>query len=212
MDPITEQILLEAKIIDSIRKIAPTATNAVMKGNANIMKKIAKSLPSKDFKTVEKEAMKKLPGFREKYKNMQRAMARNRYAKGIENPAALIGAVAITLSSNVTPEMIAMKLSDATKNAQKLIFFPGDTKILKLILFLLMILAIYVTKGAVILPAIQYLFTGMSLLMSLLSNLLTGAAKIIEVGRDKGPEAIERIKNAMDVVMGPDVPGVEGLL
>jgi hypothetical protein len=202
MDPITEQILLEAKIIDSIRKIAPIAKNAVIKGNVNTMKRIAKSLPSKDFKTVEKEAMKKLPGFKEKYKNMQRMMIRNPDAKGIEQPAALIGAVAAVLTDNVTPELIVMKLSEAAKNAQKLIFFPGDIKLLKLILFLLAILAVYATRGAVVLPAVQYLFTGMSFLASLLAKMLGGAAKIIEVGRDRGPEAVASVKSIFNDIMG----------
>ena len=37
MDPITEEILMEAKIIDAIKKIVPTAKNAVMKGDAKTM-------------------------------------------------------------------------------------------------------------------------------------------------------------------------------
>ncbi len=211
IDPITEQVLLEAKIIDAVKKIAPIAQNAVMKGNIKVMRRIAKSLPSKSVNEIEKEAMKKLPGFKQKYKDMQRAMLRNRDAKGIEHPAALIGAIAATLTDNITPETISLKLSEATKNAQKLIFFPGDVKILKLILFLLAILLIYVTRGAVIMPALQYLFVGLSFLMALLSKLLNATAKLIEVGRERGPELVDTLKKAMDDVIGTTPPGTAGL-
>jgi hypothetical protein len=202
MDHITEEILLEARIIDSIKKIVPIAKNAILRGNVNVIKRIGSSLPNKDFKTVEREAMKKLPGFREKYKNMQRLMIRNPHAKGIENPAALVGAVAATLSDNISPELIVMKLSEATKNAQKLIFFPGDVKLLKLILFLLAILAIYATKGTIILPAVQHLFTGMSFLAALLGKMLSGAAELIKMGRDEGPEILDAVKSTMSDIMG----------
>ena len=195
MDPITEEILMEAKIIDAIKKIVPTAKNAVMKGDAKTMERISKSLPKKDVRTIEKEALKKLPGFREKYKNMQRMMIRNPNAKGIENPAALIGAVAISMSDNVTPDMIVMKLSDAAKNAQKMVFFPGDVAILKLILLIIGVLLIYVTSGAVILPAVQYLFTGMSMLLGLLGKLLDMAAKMIKGGREELPGVIDIFKD-----------------
>jgi hypothetical protein len=211
MDPITEQILLEAKIIDSIKKIAPTVQNAIMKGNVSVIRSIADKLPQKDLGYVEKEAIKKLPGFREKYKEFQRMMIRNPYAKNIENPAALVGAIAASLSDHITPDIVNMKLSEAAKNAQKLIFFPGDTKLLKLILFIVAILLIYVTKGAIILPALQYLFTGMSLLMALLGKLLSGAATVIEVGREQGPEAITHMKAAMDQILTTHPPGTAGL-
>jgi hypothetical protein len=200
IDPITEQILLEAKIIDSIKKIAPTAKNAILKGNVSAMKSIANRLPQKNFKEVEKEATRKLPNFRQRYKDMQRVMMRNIDAKGIEQPAALIGAIAATLSNSVTPDVVSMKLSEAAKDAQKLVFFPGDVMVLKLSLFVIAILLIWVTKGAVILPALQYLFVGTAFLLSLLGKLLKGAAAIIEAGREHGPDAVGNIKSTLDQI------------
>lgn len=197
IDPITEQILMEARIIDTAKKIVPIAKNALMKRNTSAMRKVAKILPKKNFSEVEKEAIKKIPGFRQKYKDMQRIMIKNRDAAGIEQPAALIGAVAATISDNVTPEIISMKLSEAAKNAQKLIFFPGDTALVKLLLFLIAILLIYVTSGAIILPALQYLFVGLSYLLALLGKLFSGTADLIDATRESGPEMIETAKRTI---------------
>ena len=197
IDPITEQILLEAKIIDIAKKIVPIAKNALMKRNIGAMKKVAKILPKKGFSEVEREAIKKIPGFRQKYKDMQRVMIKNRDAAGIEEPAALIGAVAATISDSITPEIISMKLSEAAKNAQKLIFFPGDTVLVKLLLFLIAILLIYVTSGAIILPALQYLFVGLSFLLALLGKLFDGTAGLIDATRASGPEMIETAKQTI---------------
>jgi hypothetical protein len=214
MDIFTEHILLEAKIIDSVKRIIPTAQNALMKGDFKTMKRIAKRIPKKDFYTAEKEAMKKLPRFRENYKNMQRLMVRNPNVKGIENPAALVAAVAVSISDNVTPELIIVKLSEVTKNAQKLIFFPGDIKLLKLMLFIMVLLLVYTTKGAIVFPALQYLFAGISILMGLLAKLFTGAADMIAYGRDHGPEvsnALAALKQGMDDAISTTPPGTAGL-
>ncbi len=200
MDLITEQILLEAKIIDAVKKIAPTAQNAVMKGNINVMKRIAKSLPKKDFSQVEKEATRKLPGFRQKYKDMQRIMIKNVDAKGIEIPAAIVGAVGATIIGDINPDLISLKLSEATKNAQKRTLFPGSAKIVTLILFLIAILLITVTRGEIFTSALTYLFAGVSLLMALLGKLLEGAAKMIEIAIH-GPQEFTSIEDEMNAFM-----------
>ena len=207
IDPITEDILVEAKIIDSMKKIVPMAKQALMKGDVKLMKRIASRLPQKTFKEVEKEAMRKLPGFRNKLKEAQRFALKSREAKGLEEPLAIAGAIVATITQTKTKDVMS-KFSDVARDAQKLILFPGDIKVLKLILFIIAIALIYFTKGAVILPAIQYTFAGAALLMALLGKLLSGAASMIEIGRDKGPEAMEAMKNAMQDM---DIPGTAGM-
>jgi methyltransferase-like protein len=175
VDPVTEQILMEAEVIDAINKIVSAIQGALKSRNPETLKKIAKNLPrKKSFPEIEKEAMRKLPGFKENYIKAQREMIKNKEAKGIERPAALVTAVAATITKHDT-KFIADKLSDAARDSKKL-FFPGDVLIVKLILFSLFVLAVFATEGAVI----GSLFRGLVSAIALIFSVIRGGVEMLQ--------------------------------
>jgi hypothetical protein len=150
VDPVTEQILMEAQVIDSIKKIVPMLKSALNRKDTKMLKKISKQLPKrKPLVQLEKEAAQKFPNFRENYKKAQREVVKSKHAKGIERPVAFITAIATTVTKKPTSE-ITDKLSLAAAEAQKAILFPGDIQLLKLILFIIFVLIVFTTKGAVL--------------------------------------------------------------
>lgn len=182
-DIITEEILMELKIADAIKKITSQSRMAVMKKDTKMMSKIADSVPQKkNIKQIEKEASM-IPGFRKKYAEAIKITNRDRqFDQIIKKPAALAIGLVSTMS-NEEPSKVAGSISEATKNAQKFVYIPSFAMI-KLILFVVIILSIYVTKGAIILPALSILLKGGALVLALLGKIMKLAAKTIEAAMD----------------------------
>lgn len=167
IDPVTEQILTEAQVIDSIKRIVPMLKMALNRKDTKMLDKVSKQLPKyKKLSKLEKEAAQKFPNFRENYKNAQREVVRLKHAKGIERPVAFVTAIATTVTKKPTSE-ITDKLSLAAVEAQKAILFPGDVQLVKLILFIIFVLLVFATKGAVLGVAFQGLIWCITSLLGL---------------------------------------------
>jgi hypothetical protein len=168
IDPVTEQVLMEAQIVDSIKRIVPMLKTALTRKDTKMLKKVSKQLPKhKGLAKLEKEAAQKFPNFRENYKKAQREVVKLKHARGIERPVAFVTAIATTVTKKPTSE-ITDKLSEAAVEAQKAILFPGDVQLVKLILFIIFVLLVFTTKGAVLGVMFQGLVWCISSLLGLL--------------------------------------------
>lgn len=150
VDPVTEQILMEAKLLDSMKRIVPMLKSALTRKDVKMVNRIRKQLPKgKKISVLEREAQQKFPDFRENYKKAQREVVKLRTAKGMERPVAFVTAIATTVTKKPTSE-ITDKFEQASAMTQREVLFPGDVQLLKLILFIIFILLVFATEGAVI--------------------------------------------------------------
>ena len=182
IDPITEQILMEAKVIDSLKKILPQIKTVLLKKDFKGMMRLSKQLPQKrNFKQIKSEAMR-LPNFRQKYNEAKRAMQNSKVLDGsLEEPAA-VGVALVALNTG-------MKVSQIIKVGEKgvlqssiiLNLIPGGAFIMPiagLVYFLIIISALLVVGHTVIGPAATIFAKGAAYLLSIIGSGFAAIGKI----------------------------------
>jgi hypothetical protein len=174
IDPITEQILLEAKVIESLKKIIPQLKNVILKKDFKGMSRIAKQLPQKKNFSQIKQGASKLPNFRQKYNEAIRAVEKSKVLDpSVYEPAAVAIAIVSLSSNNKVSEII--KTGDRGVLQAGLItsLIPGGVfivPILKLSFFIIIITSILIVGGDVVIPAFMAFAKGIGYLLSILGN------------------------------------------
>jgi len=101
MDKLTEYILQENKLnnaLKSMKVILPNIKKSLLKGDSKRLGKIADKLPKKDIKSIEREAIRRIPTFKKDFSEAQRKVRRvKEFNKDTAKPAAI--AVALVSSS-----------------------------------------------------------------------------------------------------------------
>lgn len=212
MDNVTEYLLIqESKInslIQSMKILLPNVQSAVMKGNASVMKKIAKRLPQKDMKNIKLDAIKQIPGFKENYVIAQKKIVK---VKELNSQLAKPAAIAVALVSSTTKNSIddvikkgQMGLRNSKFNLSRLTIAGNIFPIIKLTLFITFIIAMYMTDGAVLIPTISLILKTFALLFSIISKSLSAASIGLNVTTaDVDPAVIIPTKT---LVSDPDIP------
>jgi len=179
MDKATEYLIIQeahvSKLVSSLKTILPNVQSALKKGNVNMMKKIAQRLPRKKIKDIERQAIRQIPGFKEKYADAQRKIARSREFEQYTAKPAAISVALISSTTNNTDDDIIKKGIVGVRQA-KILPIPGYFDLIKVGLFISFIASVYITDGAIILPTIQLAIKSMISLLSLLSSILDGIA------------------------------------
>lgn len=179
MDKATGYLIIKEaktqKIISSLKLILPNIRSALLKGNVDAMKKIATRLPRKKIKDIERQSIRQIPGFKEKYKEAQMKISRVKsFDSYTAKPAAISVALAAATTNNSVDDIIK-KGEMETRNA-KILPIPGYFSLIKLGLFVSFIASVYITDGAIIMPTINLAIKSIVSILELLSSIIEGIA------------------------------------
>ncbi len=189
MDNATDYLLLqEAKInnlVRSMKILLPNVQSALIKGNASAMKKIAKRLPHKDVKDIEHDAIYKIPGFKEDYLIAKRKLIKvKELSPQVNKPAAIAVALVSSTTKNSVDDVIKkgqLGLRNSKFNISRFNIAGNIFPIIKLLLFITFIIAMYMTDGAVLIPTVALILKTIALLFSLISKGLLVAASGLNI-------------------------------
>ena len=235
IDPITEQILMEAKIIDSLKRMLPQLKSVILKKDFKGMIKLANKLPrKKNFKQLKQEAMR-LPKFRQKYNEAKKAISRSKALDpSVHEPASVAIAIVAVSTSLKVSQIIKEGEKGVLQSSMILNLIPGGlfiVPILKLTLFVIAITSLLIVAGDIVIPAVKILWKAAVHILSIIGNgLLTigkyGGEKVADKVITKAGEKItvtDVINTALGTTIKPDTfeaigqamhstpPGVAGL-
>jgi len=205
MDNATNYLLIQeskiSNLIKSMKIILPNIQSAILKNNTNVMKKIAKKLPQKDMNSVERDAVRKIPGFKEDYLVAKKRLMRIKEIDNRLNKPAAIGVALISATTKGSVDDVIKKGTTDLRNSKFLslnrLSITGNVfPIAKLVLFFTFILAIYLTDGQILIPTVTLILTSLSLLFSLISEGLSGTVAMINIG-NKLPEIGPKLHDAL---------------
>jgi len=208
IDPITEQILMEAKAVDSLKKILPQIKAVLLKKDFKGMMRLSKQLPQKrNFKQIKSEAMR-LPNFRQKYNEAKRAIKNSKVLDGsLEEPASL-GVALVALNTG-------MKVSDIIKAGDKgvlqssmiLSLIPGGAfvgPIVTLVYFLIIISGLLIIGHGVIVPAAAILAKGIGYILSVIGNGFKGIWTVVSSHTEVGVTKTDVVNTLLGTKIQPD--------
>lgn len=193
MDKATDYLLLQeaklSRLISSMKLILPNIKTAALKNNARSMKMIAKRLPQKNIKAIERDAIRQIPGFKQDYAEAKRKLSRSKtLGKYTAKPAAI--AIALVSSSTKNSVGDVLKKGEMGVRNSKMIPIPSYFPLIKLVLFVTFVTAMIMTDGAVLVPTVALILKSTSMMFALLANILKGAASGLtgnpDAGSDKG--------------------------
>jgi len=177
MDKATDYLLIqEAKIsqlTNSMKIILLNARSSLLKPNKNRIKMMINKLPSKDLKDIERDAIRQIPEFKKEYLEAQRKVSKLKFHPYTTKPAALVTALVSSTTKSSVDDVLktghaGLRNSKLSSLVPGLAFMP----LIKVGLFITFVGAIYLTDGAIILPAIKIVLKAAALLLSMLSGVL----------------------------------------
>jgi len=219
MDQATEYLLLQeaewSRIVNNLKSIIPNAQKVFLKPNINALKRVGKKLGGKEFKFIERDAIRRIPGFKKDYAEAQRKVPRLKFAS-----AATSKGIALTTAmvSSVTGRSVdeVMKKGEMGVRNSKILPIPSMFQLVTFGLFITFIMSIFLSDGAVILPTIQIVLHIIGMLILALGQIIKVLLKIAGMG--DSPEwggwgnevGGESFKDAL--TSSSDIPGDVGLI
>jgi hypothetical protein len=203
MDKATNYLLIQEgkidKITNSLKVMLPSITAALLKGNIKNMKTISQRMPQKSIKSIERDAIRQIPGFKEKYKEAQMKINRKKYFDPYTAKPASIATALIASSTKNSVDDVIKKSEMSVRNA-KILPIPGYFSLIKLALFITAALSIYLTDGSIILPVLKLTLRSLSLAFATLAWILKGVAKSDLFETEKGwmETGVEKFKSFFD--------------
>jgi hypothetical protein len=182
IDPITEHILMEAKAIDSLKRIIPQLKSSILKKDFRGMISLSNKLPQKkNFKQLKQEVMR-LPNFRQKYAEAKKAISRSKVLdKSVHEPASVAIAIVGLSSSAKISEIIKTGEKGVLQSSMILNLIPGGAfivPIIKLSFFIIVITTILITAGNVVIPALVAFVKGIGYILSIIGKGLAAIGKV----------------------------------
>ena len=212
MDKATEYLLLQEaewqQVTNTLKSMIPTIQKAFLKPNPNTLKKIAKKLPRQRLKDIERDAIRRVPGFKKEYSEAKRKVVKLKF---INKATARTAAMATALASAVTKKDVSgvIKQGEMGVRNAKILPIPGMFDLIALGLFITFIMAIFLTDGAVIIPAIKAGLAVIGMLVKILGEIiqLIWGLFFAKNGPQSGPAATDIIPGLKGM---EDVPGPMG--
>lgn len=198
MDKATNYLLIQeanlSNLINSMKVILPNVKSSLLKGNAKNMKMIAKKLPQKNAKSIERDAIRQIPGFKKDFLEAQRKVSRLKiFDKYTTRPAAVATALVSSTTKNSVDDVLK-KGSMGVRNT-KILPIPGMFTLIQLGLFATFIAALFLSDGAVLIPTTQLALKSLGMLFAFIGSVLKGAASVITSSDGTGPG----IEGALDI-------------
>lgn len=178
MDQLTEYILIQEskwnEIVDNLKSIIVNAQSILLKPTVNRIGVIVKRGKGRSLKVIERDAIRRIPGFKKDYEEAKRKVTRLKFAS--DPNAARAAALATALASSTTKKSVddVIKKGDmGVRNAKLLTLFPTSiTQLVVFGLFVTFIMSAFVTDGASILPTIKAAIVALNALAAILWQVL----------------------------------------
>ena len=175
MDNLTEYVILQEaewnKIVSNLRIMIPNIEKALLKPKLETLKKITKKMKSREFRFIEQDAIRKIPGFKKEYAEAQRKVSRLKFVtKYTSKAAAFVTALAASVTKKDV-DYVMKKGAMGVRNAN-ILPLPGMMDFIALGIFTTVILAIFATDGAAIVPALKLAWTTIVLISETLVEIL----------------------------------------
>ena len=175
MDNLTEYVILQEaewnKIVNNLKVMIPSVEKAFLKPSKATLKTISKKIKARELRFIEQDAIRQIPGFKKEYAEAQRKVSRLDF---VTNYTAKAAALTTALVSSVTKkdvDAVIKKGQMGVRNA-KILPIPGVMDFVALGIFTTVILAIFATDGAAIVPAIKLAWTTIVLIAETLGQIL----------------------------------------
>jgi hypothetical protein len=192
MDEVTEYLILQeaewGKIINNLKSILPNAQKVFLKPSTNALKLVGKKLKGRRIKDIERDAIRRIPGFKKDFIEAQRKTPRLKFAtaytaKGI--------ALATALVSSVTGKSVNDVIKKGEMGVRNAKILPGPS-LIQLVtfgLFVTFIMSIFISDGAVIMPAIQTALYAIGLCVMIIGQVVQAILLIAKMLFNPGSQA-----------------------
>jgi len=218
MDKATEYLILQeadwSQVVNNLKIMIPNVERALLKSNPATLKKIAQKLKSKDFRDIERDAIRRIPGFKKDYAEAQRKVTRIKFVNNYTSKAA---AMATALVSSVTKrdvDYVIKKGEMGVRNA-KVLPRPGIFDLVMLGLFITVIIAIFTGDGTVILSALKVVLQTLALLFKMLGKIIIVLLTLLSKkgGAPTTPDVADTAGGFLDAASTPSgIPGDVGII
>lgn len=224
MDKATEYLILQeaewSHIVDNLKSIALNAQKVFLKPNINTLKTLAKKLKARDLKDVEREAVRRIPGFKKDFLEAQEKTPKLNFANKSTSRGLALATALVSSTTGRSVNEVIKKGEMGVRNA-KILPTPGLFQLLAFGLFVTFIISIFLTDGGVIMPAIQAALKAIGMLVVMLGHLIKTLVELlggVPKGFGVGP-AIQQILPGLkgdsidlqQLLQQPDILGYSNL-
>ena len=175
MDQVTEYLILQeaewGRIVNNLKSIIPNAQKVFLKPSKKTLKLIGKKLKGKRLKDIERDAIRRIPGFKKDFMEAHKKVPRLKFVTAYTSRGI---ALATALVSSVTGRDVndVIKKGAMGVRNSKVLPGPGITQLVTFGLFVTFIISIFISDGAVILPAIQTALYAIGLAVMIIGQLV----------------------------------------
>ncbi len=184
MDQATEYLILQEanwnQIVSNLKSIIPNAQSVLLKPNPKRLKMIGKKLKGRSLKIVERDAIRRIPGFKKDFAEALKKVPRLKFAHAYTTRGI---AMATALVSSVTGRDVSevMKKGEMGVRSAKILPGAGLFQLLSFGVFVTFIMSIFVSDGAVVLPAIQVALQAIGLCVVIIGQVIQGILLIAKM-------------------------------
>jgi len=220
MDQATEYLILQeaewGRIVNNLKSIIPNAQSVFLKPNTNRLKLVGKKLKGKKLTDIEREAIRRVPGFKKDYNEAQKKVPRLKFVTAGTSRGV---AIATALVSSVTGRSVTDVIKKGEMGVRNAKVLPGPS-IVQLVmfgLFVTFIMSIFFFFFAIIMPAIQAALHVIGLLVLIIGQVIKALLLIFKyLGGKSGAGGAdvpgEDIGSFWDAASQPsDIPGDVGI-
>jgi len=217
MDQATEYLILQeaewGRIVNNLKSIIPNAQKVFLKPSEKTLKLIGKKLKGKKLTDIEREAIRRVPGFKKDYNEAKKKVPRLKFVTSDTTRGV---AIATALVSSVTGRSVndVIKKGEMGVRNAKVLPSPGVVQIVMFGLFVTFIMSIFLTDGAVVMPAIQTALHVIGLLILIIGQIIKALLLIYKYlgGRSEVDTPEEDIGSFWDAASQPSgIPGDVGI-
>ena len=184
MDKATEYLILQeaewSHIIDNLKSMALNAQKVFLKPNINTLKTLAKKLKTRDLKDVEREAIRRIPGFKKDFSEAQEKTSKLKFANKSTSRGLALATALVSSTTGKSVNEVIKKGEMGVRNA-KILPTPGLFQLLAFGLFVTFIISIFLTDGGVIMPAIKVALQAIGMLVVMLGQIIKAIIRIAQI-------------------------------
>jgi len=183
MDTLTEIIILQEadwnRVSTTLKSMIPNIEKVLLRPNVESLKKVAKKLSPRDLRFVHQDAVRRIPGFKKEFSEAQRKVGKLDFVNSINAKAAAMATALVSATTKKDVDGVIKHAEMGVRNA-KFLPIPSMTGMIMFSLFVMFCISIYVSEGAIIMPAIKFAVISIGLLLQMIGKILAGIGQGVE--------------------------------
>jgi hypothetical protein len=181
MDQATEYLLLQeaelSKALNNLRGMIPNVQKVFLKPNKNTLKALGNRLKGREFKFIERDAIRRIPGFKKDYLEAQRKTPRLNFATAATSKAIALCTALVSSTTGRSVDDVIKRGAAGIRNS-KIMPGPSIVQLIMLGLFISFIISIFLTDGAIVMPTIQAALSAIGLLVLAIGQIIKALFKV----------------------------------